>query len=190
MTEITPIHKKEDPFDKDNYRPIISILPLVSKVFEKIIYSQVYSYFQQSLNPLLCAFRQGHGTQHALFRLLQAWQKKLDDSGYTGTVLMNLSKAHSCQLHDLIIAQFEASGFDNISLKLFHSYFSNRKQRFKIGSAISEWTDVLTGIPQGSIFVPLIFNIFINDLIMFIEKTDICNFPDDNTLYKSSPSYR
>ena len=86
------------------------------------------------------------------------------------------------------MAKFEAYCFDNISLKLFHSYFSNRKQRVKIGSAISEWIDILTGIPQGSILGPLIFNIFINDLIMFIEKTNICNFVDDNSLYKSSLS--
>ena len=167
--EITPIHKKEDTFDKDNYWPI-SILPLISKVFENILHSQVYSYIQQYLNPLLYWFRQGHGTQHALFRLLQVWQKELDDSGYTGTVLMDSSKTYDCLPHGLIIAKFETYGFDNISWKLFHSYFSNRKQSVQIGSAISEWTDILTGMLQGSILGPLIFNIFINDLIMFIEK--------------------
>ena len=135
--EITPIHKKEDTFDKDNYWSI-SILPLISKVFENILHSQVYSYIQQYLNPLLYGFRQGHGTQHALFRLLQVWQKELHESGYTGTVLMNLSKACDCLPHDLIIAKFETYGFDNISWKLLHSYFSNRKQRVKIRSAISE----------------------------------------------------
>ena len=62
------------------------------------------------------------------------------------------------------------------------------KAKVKIGSAIREWIDTLTGIPKGSILGPLIFNIFINDLIMFIEKSDICNFADDNSLYKSSPS--
>ena len=102
--------------------------------------------------------------------MLQAWQKELDDSGYTGTILIDLSKAYDCLPHGLIIAKFEAYGFDNIGLKLFHSYFSNRKQLVKIGSAISEWIDILTGIAQGSIVGPLIFNIFINDLIMFIGK--------------------
>ena len=101
---------------------------------------------------------------------------------------MDLSKAYDCLLHVLIPAKFKAYGFHNISLKLFHSHFSNWKQRVKIGSAMSEWIDILTGIPQGSILGPLIFNIIINDLIVFIEKTDICNFADDNTLYKSSPS--
>ena len=143
---------------------------------------------EQYLIPLLSRFQQSHGAQHAPSRLLQPWQKELHESAYTGTVLMDLSKAYGYVPHDLVFSKFEAYDFDNISLKLFHSYFSNRKQRVKIGSAISEWIDILTGIPQGSILGPLIFNIFINDLIMFIEKTDICNFADHNTLYKSSPS--
>ena len=93
---------------------------------------------------------------------------------------MDLSKAYDCLLHDLIIAKFEVYGFDNISLTLIHSYFSNRKQRVNIGSATSAQIHILTGIPQGFTIGPL--NIFINDLIMFIEKSDICNFADDNTL--------
>ena len=119
-------------------------------------------------------------------QLLQAWQKESDESSYTGTVLIDLLKAYYWLPHELITAKCEAYGFDNISLKLFQSSFLNRKQRVKIGSAISEQIDILIGIPQGFISVLLIFNIFINDLVMFIEK--ICNFADDNTLWKSSPS--
>ena len=91
-------------------------------------------------------------------------------------------------LHDLIITKFKAYGSGNISLKLFHNYFSHRKQRVKIGSAMSEWIEILAGITQGSLLGPHIFNILINDLIMFIEKTEIYNFVDDNNLYKSFPS--
>ena len=121
-------------------------------------------------------------------QLLQAWQKEPDESSYTGAVLIDLSKAYDWLPYELIIAKCEAYGFDNISLKLFQSYFSNRKQRVKIGSVISEEIDILTGIPQGFIVGLPIFNIFINDLIMVIEKNVICNFADDNTLWKSSPS--
>ena len=99
--------------------------------FEKIIYTQVCNYILQYLIPLLCGFQQGHDTQHALFQLLKAWRRELDESGYTGTVLMDLSKAHDCLPHDLITVKFEAYGFDNSSLKLFHRYFSNRKQSKK-----------------------------------------------------------
>ena len=99
--------------------------------FEKIIYTQVCNYILQYLIPLLCGFQQGHDTQHALFQLLKAWRREHDESGYTGTVLMDLSKAHDCLPHDLITVKFEAYGFDNSSLRLFHRYFSNRKQSKK-----------------------------------------------------------
>ena len=93
---------------------------------------------------------------------------------------MDLSKVYDCPPHDLIIAKFEAYDFDNISLKLFHRYFSNRKKRVKIGSAISKWIDILTGILHGSILGPLIFNIFINDLIMgMVERWDPLPGPQD-----------
>ena len=95
---------------------------------------------------------------------------------------MDLLKADDCLLNDVIIPKFEAYGFYKISLKLFQSYFSNRKQRVKIGSAISAWIDILIGISKSFILGPLIFSIFINNLIMFFEKSDICNFAANNTL--------
>ena len=79
-----------DPSDKANYR-LVSILPLVSKVFEKIMYDQLYKYIVHFLNQLLCGFRKAHSTQHALFRLLQKWQKELDSGGFIGTILMDIS---------------------------------------------------------------------------------------------------
>ena len=187
LATVTPIHKKDDPFDKNNYRPI-SILPLISKIFEKIIYKQVYKYMDTYLSPLLCGFRKTYSTQHALYRLLHSWQHELDQSGYVGTILMDLSKAYDCLPHDLIIAKLEAYGFDYISSKLFLNYLCNRKQQVKVGSKLSDWVVLSCGVPQGSVLGPLIFNIFINDLVLFIQYTSLCNFADDNTLYKCSPN--
>ena len=124
-------------------------------------------------------------SQHAIFQLLQACQKELDESGCTGTVLLDLSEAYQCLPYYLIIAKLEAYGFDSISLELFHSYFP--KQQVKIDSAISEWIDILTSIPQGSILGPLIFNILFNNFIVFFGKTG--KFSDNNTLYKSSTTF-
>ena len=77
IANITPVHKKEVPTDKENYRPV-SVLPLLSKVFEGLLYDQLSEYLEKYLNILLCDFRKAHFTcsfQHALFKLLQAWQK-------------------------------------------------------------------------------------------------------------------
>ena len=77
---VTPVYKKDDLTDKVNYRPV-SVLPLISKTFEKVIYDQLRAYMDLFLNKLLCGFRKAHSAQHVLFKLLHSWQKELDNSG-------------------------------------------------------------------------------------------------------------
>ena len=96
---------------------------------------------------------------------------------------MNLSKAYDSPPHDLLVAKFEAYGIDKNALILIHKYLTNRKQGTKISSSYSDWYDKAGGVPQGSILDPLFFNLFINDRFLFIEKTNVCNFANDNTIY-------
>ena len=170
--------------DKGNYRPI-SILPAISKVFERVLFSQLNGFVEPKFSKLLCGFRKGHSTQHALLRLLKRWQKCLDKNEIVGTVLMDLSKAYDCLNHELLIAKLHAYGIGDPALRLIYNYLKKRKQRVKIGSIFSEWLEILSGVPQGSILGPLLFNVFINDIIEFVEQCEICNFADDNTIDSS-----
>ena len=146
-------------------------LPLVSKVLEKIMYDQLYEYKGTFLNQVLCGFRKAHSTQHPPFRLLPKWQKEFDSAKFIGTMLMDLSKTYDCLPHDLLIAKLEAHGLGSLNLLL--AYLTFRKQRTKVSSAYSKWSKIRCGIPQGSILGPILFNIFINDIFIIIEQSDI-----------------
>ena len=112
VADVIPVLKKEDPNNKANYRPI-SLLPLISKIFERVLFEQIEKFSEKILSPKLCGFRKGHSTPHALLNLLKNWQKTLDKSGVIGTVLNDLSKAYDCLPHDLLIAKLSAYGFED-----------------------------------------------------------------------------
>ena len=128
MADVIPIFKKDDPFEKANYRPI-SLLPSLSKVYEKLIYQRLNTFFENKLSPLLCGFRSRYSTQHALLNLINKWHSCLDNSEVVGTILMDLSKAFDCLPHELVLAKLHVYGVDIKSLKLLQDYLSNRTQR-------------------------------------------------------------
>ena len=124
-----------------------------------------------------------YSTQHALLNLINKWHSWLDNYGVVGTILMDLSKAFDCLPNELVLVKLHAYGVDIKSLKLLQDFLSNRTQRVKLDSTYSSQSKILLGVPQSSILGPLLFNIFLNDILRFAQKTDICNFADASTIY-------
>ena len=185
--QVTPVFKKADNLSKENYRPV-SILPCLSKIFERVIANRLNEYFEGIFHESLSAFRSGYSCQDTLLALVEKWKSTFRKNKCAGAILMDLSKAFDCMHHDLLTAKLDAYGITTNSLKLLKSYLTNRQQRVKIGNATSEWKDILKGVPQGSILGPILFNIFINDMFHFIARADLVNYADDNTICSEQPT--
>ena len=115
--------KKNSQLEVGNNRPV-SILPVVSKFFERAIYEQLSHYFENIFHPFLSAFRPGFGCNTALLKIIEDWKKAIDCNQYTAAVLMDLSKASNYLPHDLLILRLEAYGLSKSALNLMYSYLS------------------------------------------------------------------
>ena len=126
--DITPLYKKGKKDIKRNYRPV-SILPNLSKIFEKCMFEQMSQFFENIFSKYQCG--KGFSTQQCLLAMLEKWKRSADNSKMFGALLTDLSKAFDCFDHELLIAKINAYGFSLTALKLVHNYLSNRKQMDK-----------------------------------------------------------
>ena len=122
--------------------------------------------------------------QDALLRVIESWHKCLDALEILGTVLMDLSTAYDCILHNLLIAKLEAYCFDKDSLKFIYCYLKGHAQGVIVDSSYSSLGNIKIGVPQqGSVLGPMVFNIFITSLFLIDLESDICNIANDTTIF-------
>lgn len=182
LADVSAVFKKDDRVNKTNYRPI-SLLPKIPKIFERLIHRQLYDFIAHKLSALLGGFRKNYNTQHVLLNFMQNCKDIIDKKGFAGAIFIDLSKAVDSMNHGLLIAKLHAYELSIKALKLIQNYLSKRKQRVKINSTFSAWKEIKVGVPQGSVLGPLLFNVFVNDIFLFVNNTQICNYADDTTIY-------
>ena len=158
--DITPLYKSKKDI-KGNYRPV-SILPNLSKIFEKCMFEQMSQFFENIFSKYQCGFWKGFSTQQCLLAMLEKWKICVDNSKMFGALLTDLSKAFDCLDHELLMAKLNAYGFSLTALKLLHNYLSNRKPQTEISSTYSSLLEIIFAVPQESIVGSLLFNIFFN----------------------------
>ena len=135
---ITTVFQKRFRGSKDNYGPA-SILPSISKIFEKLLSKQIIMYMNKFLSKCQCEYRKGYNVLDCLLAMIEKWKKAVDNGNVFGALLTDLSRAFDCLPHDLIIAKSNSYGFNLTTLNLIHNYLTKRKQRTKINQSYSSW---------------------------------------------------
>jgi len=183
VARVTPIPKEGDPTNVNNYRPI-SVLPLMSKIFEKVAYRQLYKYLEQNniLSENQFGFRRKKSTTHALLDQLQFIYSNIDDGNFIFSVFLDFRKAFDSVDHDILLSKLNYYGIRGLPLNWFQSYLTDRKQFTVVNQSNSSLQTVTHGVPQGSILGPLLFLIFINDLPQSSPLFKYILFADDSTL--------
>jgi hypothetical protein len=183
LANVTPIYKKGDPSNPSNYRPV-SLLSCMGKLMERCVHKYLYNYIIENrlLTTFQSGFIKGDSTVNQLTYIYNDICQALDEGKEVRAVFCDISKAFDRVWHKGLLFKLSRLGIKDSLLHWFTSYLSSRKQRVVYANSSSKWSSINAGVPQGSILGPLLFLIYINDIIGNINA-NIRLFADDTSLY-------
>ena len=183
IAKIVPVYKKDDNRAIQNYRPI-SVLPVFSKIFEKVILIQLNAHLKSSniMYESQYGFREGHSTEFAAMENIDKVIESLENKGIPLNIFLDLSKAFDTLDHNILLHKLKIYGINGNAYRLCESYLTNRQQYVEYNGYNSELLTIQTGVPQGSILGPVFFLIYVNDFARSTNMFRFIMYADDTTL--------
>ena len=183
---VIPVHKPGKPKNEiTSYRPV-SLLPTLSKIFEKVILTrlQQHTVTDEIIPPFQFGFREGHSTSHQVRRVVNYIKEGFRVKKSTGMIMLDLTSAFDSVWHDGLIFKLAALNYPRYLISIVNSYITERTFQVKVGSTLSKVEHVPAGVPQGSVVSPELFNIYMADLPIPSECL-VAQYADDIALLYS-----
>jgi len=184
IAKVTPLYKKGEHFLPGNYRPI-SLLNVIDKILEKIMYTRLYSHLQtnSTLYDYQFGFRKNYSTILALLEVTDSIYKNLDEGNLGVGIYLDLQKAFDTVNHDILLYKLYNYGVRGIVHDWFRNYLTNRQQFTQLSDIQSPYLKISCGVPQGSVLGPLLFLIYVNDIGNAVPSQKVKLFADDTNLF-------
>lgn len=186
MANVTPIHKKNNKNVITNYRPV-SLLPICGKILEKLIFDNLYKhiYANNLISDRQSGYKQGDSTIKQLLSITNDIYKAFDETPTkeVRAVFLDISRAFDRVWHEGLIYKLKQNGLEGDFINIISSFLQNRKQRVVMDGKFSNWAEIEAGVPQGSILGPILFLVYINDLIDCVDS-EIRIFADDTFIFR------
>ena len=184
LAKVLPLHKGNSKLETNNYRPI-SILPIFDKILEKLMYSRLISFLTENAILSTCqyGFRENHSTNLAILDLISKVQKSNENGNLSCVIFLDFAKAFDTVNHEILLKKLLHYGIRGKAHEWFTSYLTDRKQSVSVAGSLSEPLPIKCGVPQGSVLGPLLFLIYINDIILASNIFKFTLFADDTCLF-------